>query len=62
MDRYVTLLGAEQVERAASSMRQSASEMQRAASNIEHALSQHERFMTEWIERFEAALEKKEAK
>lgn len=50
---YVTLLGAEQVQSAASTMRGAADEMRSAASCISDALDTHRRAMDEWLERFE---------
>lgn len=58
MDSYVTLLGAEDVRRAASNMQSAAEQISRAASNIEGSLERHHRFMDEWLQRFEEALEK----
>lgn len=56
MSEYVTLMGAEQVQSAARTMSQAANEMVRAASNIDNALERHERFMSEWLNRFEQIL------
>jgi hypothetical protein len=50
---YVTLLGAEQVQSAASTMRSAADEMRSAASCMSEALDAHRRAMDEWLERFE---------
>ena len=55
MADYVTLLGAEDVARAASSMRESAHAMQMAADTIQFALENHQRVMWEWLEAFKAA-------
>lgn len=52
---YVTLMGAEQVAQAAGRMSSAASDMQRAAGQIEAAFEQHQRFMTDWLQQFEAA-------
>lgn len=64
-ERYITLLGAEQVERAAATMRNTADYMQRAADQMQSAassfadtLEQHQRFMDGWLARLEAALAK----
>ena len=59
MSEYVTLLGAEQVQSAANSMRNAAEEMHRAANTIDAALQQHRMFMEEWISRFERALQER---
>ena len=58
----VTLIGAEDVRRAASTMRGAAEEMTRAANTVYEALFQHQRFMEDWLVRFEAALEKQQEK
>lgn len=55
---YVHLIGAERVESAAQTMRSAADEMTRAAQSIEHHLWQHQRFLDDWISRFETAVEK----
>ena len=51
MADYITLLGYEQVQRAASSMANSAEEMQRAASTISEALDAHNRNFLPELER-----------
>lgn len=56
MADYITLLGAEQVDRASHTMSSAASEMQRAASSIEDTLSRHRMFLDDWLMRFEQAL------
>lgn len=61
MADYVTLLGAEQVQSAANTMKHAAEEMTRAASSLQWALEQHERRMTEWLDRFEMVLNSKES-
>jgi len=53
MTDYVTLLGAEQVQSAARSIRESAQMMQGTASQMEHALDQHWRRMEELVSRLE---------
>jgi uncharacterized protein YhaN len=52
----IYLHGSEDVRSAASSMRSAADEMQRASSNLVAGLEQHQRFMDDWLSRFEAAL------
>lgn len=54
MPDYVTLMGAEEVSRAASTMREAAHNMERAASTISEALQRHERMMEEFVVRMEA--------
>jgi len=56
MSNYVTLVGAEQVQSAASTMRSAADEMQRAAQNIEGSFERHQRFLDDWLQRFEQVL------
>lgn len=51
------LIGAEDVRAAANTMRSSADEMQRAASQIDHSLAQHQRFLDDWLQRFQAVIE-----
>lgn len=55
-DRYVTLLGAEQVQSAANTMSHAAGEMKRAADQIDDAIRRHSQFMEDWITRFEAVV------
>lgn len=50
-DKYVTLLGAEQVQSAGNTMRSAADQMQRAASSIDEALARHQRFLDDWLAR-----------
>lgn len=57
MTDYITLLGAEDVRRAASNMTAAAHEMSRAAANIEAALQNHQRFLDDWLMRYEKAKE-----
>lgn len=56
MADYITLLGAEDVRSAASTMSSAAREMLQAGSNIDDALRQHQRFMDDWLSRFEQVL------
>lgn len=58
MSEYVHLLGAEQVQSAASSMRSSAELIQRSVENLSYALELHHRQMEELLQRFEAAVER----
>jgi hypothetical protein len=58
MEKYITLIGAEQVQSAANTMRHAAEEMQRAASNMDHSLTMHQRWMDDWLIRLEQVLEK----
>jgi hypothetical protein len=56
MGDYVTLLGAEQVQNAASYMRSAAEEMTRAATWMEESLQRQRNFMDDWLARFEQVL------
>lgn len=56
MADYITLLGAEDVQRAANSMRQAADDMQRAANLYQESTYQQQQFMNDWLIRFEQAL------
>lgn len=58
MADYVTLLGAEQVERAGYKMAEAADQMMRAAGYMDEAMQRHQRFMDDWLIRFEQAIEK----
>lgn len=58
MSEYVTLLGAEDVRHAGNAMRSAADDMRNAASTIDTALFQQRQFMDDWLQRFEAAIEK----
>lgn len=53
----VLLVGAEEVSSAARSMRSAADTMQSAANSICYALEEHQRFMTNWLQEFTAALD-----
>lgn len=56
MSSYVTLVGAEEVSRAASTMSSAASQMNDAARNMDDALTRHTRFMDDWLQRYEEVL------
>lgn len=56
MADYVTLLGAEDVRRAASTMAEAAQQMERAAGNMEAALHQHRVFLDQWLFEFREAI------
>lgn len=58
MSEYVHLLGAEDVRRAGHEMRQAAEEIKRAASAIEESVRLQQRLMDDWLERFQAVLER----
>jgi len=52
-EKYITLLGSEQVQSAASTMARAAEDMNRAASSISAALESHQRFLDDWLSRLE---------
>lgn len=52
------LTGSEDVRRAASQMTSAAETMQHAARAIDHSLGQHQRFLDDWLFRFQQVLEK----
>lgn len=58
MNSYVTLMGAEDVRAAGNRIASAADDMRNAASNVDSALERHQRFLDNWLQRFEAALEK----
>jgi len=53
MSQYITLLGSEQVQTAASQMTRAAEQMSSAASSIESSLVAHQRFLDDWLYRLE---------
>ena len=52
------LIGADDVARAGHAMSQAADKMQHAASAIEWSLTQHQRFLEDWLQRFETIMNK----
>ena len=58
MGEFITLLGAEDVQRAANRISQAATDMNQAAMNFQAALEQHQRFMDDWLWRFTETLTK----
>lgn len=57
MSAYVTLVGAEDVRSAANTMQSAANTMGSAASSIAFALEQHQRFMDDWLQRFDGLMQ-----
>ena len=55
MVEFITLLGAEDVRSAGTSMRSAASEMKTAAASIEDSLQRHKLFLDDWLMRLETA-------
>lgn len=56
MSQYVTLLGAEEVSRAASQMQRAAADMSRAASYFESVFDAHHRFLDDFLIRLDGIL------
>lgn len=56
MEKYITLLGAESVSSAGSSMKAAAETMRQAAGSIEESLSRHRIFLDEWLITLEAIM------
>lgn len=56
MSQYVTLLGAEEVSRAAGRMQAAADEMRSVAFNLDSILERHQRFMDDWLIRLDGTL------
>ena len=56
MSEYMTLLGAEDVQKAGSAMRSAAESMQSAAGSFEDSLFHHRQFMDDWLIRLEEAI------
>lgn len=53
---HIYLTGSDSVERGGNAIRSAAEEMNRAAQNIEGALDRHQRFMDDWLERYQNML------
>lgn len=60
-ERYVTLLGAEQVQSAAGTMSRAADTMRSAAGSIDEALRQHAQRMDDWLQQFAQQVDRLEA-
>lgn len=56
MADYITLLGAEQVQSAANTMRSAADSIGSAAGSISYTFEQHQRFLDDWLSRLDATL------
>ncbi|TYO65446.1 hypothetical protein FXV83_16050 [Bradyrhizobium hipponense] len=59
-ERYVHLIGADDVRSAASTMSAAADQMQQAASNISFAFESHQRFLDDWLSRLQATIEQRQ--
>lgn len=57
MAEYVHLMGADDVRNAGNTMASAASEMRSAASSMAHSFECHQRFLDDWLGRFEAVIE-----
>lgn len=55
-DRYMHLVGSEQVQSAACTMQSAAEQMSRAAASIDESFARHQRFLEDWIVRFESVV------
>lgn len=62
MAEYMHLVGAEQVQNAASTMIVAADNMKRAASEISWAFENHQRFLTGWLDQLQTILEAQKEK
>ncbi|MEH2587432.1 hypothetical protein [Bradyrhizobium sp. AZCC 1721] len=58
-ERCVHLIGADAVRSAGHAMRSAADRMQSAAANMERAFESHQRFLEDWLSRFEQIMERK---
>ncbi len=58
MADYVTLLGAEQVQKAGHAMERAAGEIGTAAGAFQDALMRHQQFMQQWLDDLRALMEK----
>jgi hypothetical protein len=56
----IHLIGAESVSSAGYNMKQAAEQMGNVSSNIQLVFEAHQRFLDDWLRRFEEALEKVE--
>lgn len=54
----IYLNGAEDVRSAGNTMSNAADEMKRAAGNIDYTMQQHQRFLDDWLQRFEVVVNK----
>jgi len=57
MSQYVTLLGAEEVSRAARNMQNAADTMIDAVRNLSGVMEQHQRFLDDWLIRLDGTLQ-----
>jgi hypothetical protein len=55
-ERYVHLIGADDVRSAGHTMSSAADRMQQAASSIAYAFESHQRFLDDWLLRLQATL------
>lgn len=56
MVESIYLIGSEQVQNAANTMRSATEGMQSAASSMSYALEQHQRFLDNWLSRLESVM------
>lgn len=57
MEKFVTLLGTEEVSRAGSNMKQAAQNFGEHVSNMNYSMDRNQQFMDDWLRRFEQILE-----
>lgn len=57
MSEYIHLIGAEDVRSAGHQIASAAADMNRAANNFESVFERHQRFMDDWLQRFESIME-----
>ena len=57
MADYITLMGAEDVRRAAHTIAEAADTMNRASGNLDEVLHRQRLFMDDWLNRLEAVLQ-----
>ena len=55
----IVLIGAEDVRSAGYTIKSAAADIEQAVINLEGVLFQHQRFMDDWLQRFEYILEQK---
>lgn len=56
MNDYVALLGSESVQNAGYAMERAAESFRQTVGNLDDSLRQHQRFLDDWLERFERAV------
>lgn len=62
MDKYVTLLGTENIERAGRAMQEAAERIRQSVGNLDDILHRDRMAREEWLARFEQVIEKLQPK